>query len=293
MKASENSAKIGLCGLIGYPLGYTVSPIMHNAAFESLGIGYLYLPFKVREEGLKRAIEGVRVLNIRGLNVTMPHKVAIIPLLDELDPLAEKIGAVNTIVNSGGILKGYNTDAEGFLKALLERSIEPEGKSIVVLGAGGASHAVSLILAQRGANLCILNRLQGLKRAKGLAGRISKISPRKARALELNRENLNGVLAEADILVNTTSVGMSPSIDETLVPAELLRPGLIVYDIVYNPVRTKLLSEAEAAGAKTIPGLEMLLRQGALAFKLWTGREAPIEVMQQAAIKWLEEYEKK
>lgn len=285
------SGKTRLCGLIGDPVEHTMSPVMHNAAFRETGMDYRYLPFRVKKEELGKAIDGMRALNIRGLNVTIPHKVAVIPFLDELDPLAEKIGAVNTIVNNDGLLTGYNTDATGFLQPLLEKGIEPKGKKVVILGAGGASRAVSFILADRGARLVILNRLLELDWAKELAGRISQTLTKEVEAEELNRENLARALGEADILVNATSVGMSPNIDDTPVDADLLRPGITVFDIVYNPVKTRLLREAAAAGASTISGLDMLIWQGALAFELWTGMKAPADLMREEAIKLLQRHE--
>jgi len=189
-----------------------MSPVIHNAAFEKMGIDYLYVPFRVKKEALGEAIQGMRALNIRGLSVTIPHKVTVIPFLDELDPLAERIGAVNTIVNDDGVLRGYNTDATGFLQTLLERGGEPEKKNVVILGAGGASRAISFILAERGAHLVILNRLLELDWAEELASRISQIFTKEVEALELNEENLAKVLEKADIVVNATSVGMSPNI---------------------------------------------------------------------------------
>jgi shikimate dehydrogenase len=268
-----------------------MSPVMHNAAFRQMGVDYLYVPFKVKQEELARAIDGVRALNIRGLNVTIPHKVAVIQFLDKLDHLAEKIGAVNTIVNDDGVLTGYNTDGAGFLQALLEKGIEPRGKNIVILGAGGASRAISFSLADRGAHLVILNRALELDWAEELASRISQIFAKEVEALELNRENLARMLDRANIVVNATSVGMTPNIDETPVTSDLLKPGLIVFDIVYNPIKTRLLREAEAAGAKTISGLDMLVWQGALAFEKWTGLKAPVELMREEAIKVLEKHE--
>ena len=280
-----------VCGIIGDPIGHSMSPAIHNAAFAEMGIDYMYVPFRVRQEQLGKAIQGMRALNIRGLNVTIPHKVTVIPFLDELDPLAERIGAVNTIVNDDGALRGYNTDATGFLQALLERGVEPREKNIVILGAGGASRAISFVLAERGAHLVILNRLLELDWAEELASRISQIFTKEVEALELNEENLAKVLEKADIVVNATSVGMSPNIDETPIPAKLLKPGLIVSDIVYNPIKTRLLREAEAAGAKTIGGFDMLVWQGVLAFELWTGMKAPVKVMKEEAIKGLQEHE--
>jgi len=291
MEGSLISGKTKVCGVIGDPVEHTMSPVMHNAAFKKLGVDYLYLPFRVGRQGLGKAIEGMRALNIRGLNVTIPHKVAIIPFLDELDPLVERVGAVNTIVNNEGVLKGYNTDATGFLQALLEKDIEPKGKNVVILGAGGASRAISFILAERGASLVILNRLLEMDWAEELAGRISEVFRKEVNALELNEENLVRVLEKANILVNATSVGMSPDVDKTPVPARLLKPGLVVFDIVYNPIETRLLREAEATGAQTISGLDMLVWQGALAFEKWTGLKAPVDVMKREAIKVLERHE--
>jgi len=279
------SGKTILCGVIGDPVEHSVSPAMHNAAFKKMGLDYWYVPFRVKPEKLAEAIAGMRALNIRGLNVTLPHKVAVIPFLDELDPLAEKISAVNTIVNEGGTLTGYNTDATGFLQALLESGVEPKGKNVVILGAGGASRAISFILAERGSNLVIVNRT--LDKARELAGRLSDIFRRETRALKLDEENLTSVLEEADILVNTTSVGMSPNIDETPVSPTLFKPNLIVFDVVYNPSQTRLLTEAEQAGAKTISGIEMLVWQGASAFEKWTGLKAPAELMREEVIKVL------
>jgi len=284
---SQISGKTKVCGVIGDPIEHTMSPVMHNAAFKKLGIDYLYVPFRVRKEELEKAIAGMRALNIRGLNVTIPHKVEVISFLDKVDPLVEKIGAVNTIVNDGGVLTGYNTDATGFLQALLERGVEPKGKNTVILGAGGASRAISFILAERGANLVILNRQLELDWAEELAQRISQIFNKEVKALVLNEGNLAEVLERADVLVNATSAGMSPNIDETPVPARLLKPGLVVFDIVYNPVKTRLLGEAEAAGAQTIGGLDMLVWQGALAFEKWTGQKAPLELMKREVIKRL------
>ena len=280
------SGRTKLCGVIGDPIEHTMSPAMHNAAFASMGLDYVYLPFRVKKEALGRAIDGMRALNIRGLSVTIPHKVAAIPFLDKLDPLAKKIEAVNTITNDDGVLTGSNTDAGGFLQALLERGIEPKEKNVVVLGAGGASKAISFILAERGAHVVILNRL--LKRAEELAGRLSTLFNIEVKALGLVEASLKEVLRVGDILVNATSVGMSPSVDETLVPAKLLRQDLVVVDVVYNPIKTRLLREAEEAGAEIVSGLDMFVWQGALAFEKWTGVKAPVELMRAEVIKQLQ-----
>ena len=281
------SGKTKICGLIGDPVEHSMSPAMQNPAFRELKLDYIYLPFRVKSSELAQAMAGMRALNIRGLNITVPHKVAVVQFLDELDPLAEKIGAVNTIVNDDGVLTGYNTDASGFLQALPEKGIEPRGKNVVILGAGGASRAISFILADSGANLLILNRVLELDWAAELARRLSATFNKKVKALELKRENLAPALDKADMLVNATSVGMTPLVNETPVPADLLRPNLIVYDIVYNPMKTRLLREAEAVGASTIGGIDMLVWQGALAFEKWTGQKAPIELMKREAVKLL------
>ena len=282
---SSITGKTRVCGIIGDPIEHSMSPVMHNAAFEALGLDYAYLPFRVRREELPEAIAGIRALNLVGLNVTLPHKVSVIPFLDELDTLAERMGAVNTIVNENGVLAGYNTDAPGFLQALLSKGIEPEGRKIVILGAGGAAKGISFILAEAGANLVILNRT--ISRAEELASQITQYYHRKLEAMTLSEENMAKALNGADVLVNTTSVGMVPGVDQAPVPAKLLKSDMTVFDIVYNPLETRLLREAKAVGARTIDGLDMLVWQGVLAFEKFTGQKAPFEIMKRAATKAL------
>jgi shikimate dehydrogenase len=285
------SGETKVFALIGDPVEHTMSPAMHNAAFAELGLDCIYLPFHVNAHDLADAVSGLKALNVRGFNVTIPHKVSVVPMLDEVDPIAGKIGAVNTVVNDGGKLTGYNTDSSGFLRALLEQGIEPAGKDIVILGAGGASRAISYILSDNGARLTILNRRQELDWAVELAGRIHRDLGKEVRALELTEENLSEVLAGADILVNATSVGMTPYDNGSPVPAGLLKSGLTVFDIVYNPVRTRLLKEAAASGARTVSGVDMLAWQGALAFEKWTGCRAPVGLMRREVVKMLEKHE--
>jgi shikimate dehydrogenase len=279
------SGKTKICALIGDPVEHTMSPAMHNAAFQKLGLDYVYLPFPVKPEELGQAVAGLRALNVRGFNVTIPHKVAVVPLLDSLDPLAEKIGAVNTVVNDNGKLKGFNTDAEGFLRALIEHGFKPKGKKVVVLGAGGASRAITYILTQQGANLTILNRRQELDWAEDIARLIRKDFKKEVKVLELSQ--ISEALTGTDLLVNATSVGMSPKANVSPVPAALLSQVPVVFDIVYNPIKTRLLKEAAVAGVKTISGVDMLAWQGALAFEKWTGKKAPIDLMRQEAVKML------
>ena len=287
----EITGKTKICGLIGDPVEHSMSPVMHNTAYEKLGLDYIYLPFRVAPEQLEAAVDGLRALNVCGFNVTIPHKVAVIPMLDGLDPIAEKIGAVNTVVNTDDELRGYNTDAAGFLRALLDGGVEPDGKDVVVLGAGGAARAVTYILAERDINLTILNRREELDWAEDIAELLVEDFGKPVRVLELTDENLAEALPGADILINATSVGMSPHNDKSPVPAGFLRKDLAVFDVVYNPIDTRLLAEAKAAGARTISGIDMLVWQGALAFEKWTGREPPVDLMKKEALKILESHE--
>lgn len=286
MTDMEISGKTKICALIGDPVEHSMSPVMHNTAYKKLGLDYVYIPFQVKPEGLEPAVAGLRALNVRGFNVTIPHKVAVIPWLDGLDPLAEKIGAVNTVVNTDGELRGYNTDAEGFLQALLEHGIKPKGKRIAVLGAGGASRAITYIMVGKGARVTILNRQQELDWAEDIAQLIRKDLGKEVKVLELGQ--LAGAIENVDILVNATSVGMSPAAEESPVPAHLLNKIPAVFDIVYNPMETRLLREAKAAGARVIGGVDMLAWQGALAFEKWTGQKAPLDLMRGEAVKMLE-----
>lgn len=284
------SGKTRVCGVIGDPIGHSLSPVIQNAAFKARRLDYVYHAFQVKKEALGEAIREMREHAIAGLNVTIPHKVAVMKYLDKLDPLAEKIGAVNTIVNKDGVLSGYNTDAVGFLEPLLKIGAELEGKKAVILGAGGAARAISFVLAEKGAELYILNRT--VEKAGALAVRIKEKTGKDAVSLELNPENLKEALTQTDIVVNTTSLGMSPNVAETPLPDGLIRGGMLVYDIVYNPMETRLLREARAAGAETIAGMDMLVYQGAKAFELWTGVKAPVGVMRRELARALKEREK-
>jgi shikimate dehydrogenase len=289
MKNQPVTGKTTICGVIGDPIEHTLSPAMHNAAFKALALDWIYVPFRVVKADLSRALYGVRSLNIKGMNITIPHKIAITAMLDELDSPAMNIGAVNTIVNDRGKLKGFNTDASGFIRAFTEQGIALENKNAVVLGAGGASRAVCFALAGEKAGVTILNRTPGT--AEELAADISNISIKPLKAAELNAANLENALPEADILVNTTSTGMNPNADNTLVTAEMINPKMIVYDIVYSPARTRLLMEAGKAGARTISGIEMLLWQGVQSFEIWTGLKAPVEIMRHKLIETMKSNE--
>jgi shikimate dehydrogenase len=282
------TSKTRLCALIGDPVEHSMSPPMHNAAYAELGLDFVYVSFRVIKERLAEAVTGLRALNVRGFNVTMPHKVTIIPMLDALDPLARQIGAVNTVVNDNGVLTGYNTDGLGVLKALQEKGVEPKGKKVVVIGAGGASRAISHVLAREGARLIITNRRQELDWAENIAASIRKDLGAEVDVMELGHMLLEKALSGADILVQATSVGMHPGPDISLVPAELLKKSLTVFDVIYTPLKTRLLREAEAAGCRTIGGVDMLVWQGVLCFEKWTGLIPSFQTMRCEALKMLQ-----
>jgi len=286
------SGKTKVCAVIGDPVEHSLSPIIHNAAFQHLNLDYVYVAFNVRAYQLKDAILGVRGLGIYGLNVTMPHKISIIKYLDELDETAKRIGSVNTVLNKDGRLIGYTTDGVGAFNALKYAGSDPLGKKVVVLGAGGASRSICFTLAERVRELIILNRT--LERAVNLANNIREVLGGKVnvRAASLVDENLRKELKDADILINATSVGMKPNDAYTPVKRDFLHRNLTVFDIVYNPLETRLLREAKLIGAKTIDGLSMLIHQGAVSFEIWTGVKAPIDVMREAALRKIEETEK-
>lgn len=272
-------------GIIGYPLGHSVSPAMHNAAFRELGLDYEYIPFEVEPADLGEALHGLRALHIAGFNVTIPHKEVIVPLLDEVTKLARVIGAVNTVENQDGTLVGYNTDAPGFIESLREDAgFDPEGKRAVILGAGGAGRAVATILAEVGAKEIVIADVIEEK-ARELAEYLGSAMETTCKAAHLGDLDLAGV----DLLVNATPVGMHPKVNDSPLPAgvKIKNKKLLVYDLVYNPADTKLLKTAKAAGCKICSGLGMLVRQGALAFTIFTGEEAPVETMWEAARKSL------
>lgn len=269
-----------IVGLIGYPIGHTLSPAMHNRAFEYLDLNYIYLPFPVEENNLKGALSALPALGIVGVNVTYPYKEKVLEYLDEVTEEAELTRAVNTILVRDNRLIGYNTDGEGFITSLKKGTgIDSRGKKVVIIGAGGAGRAVSIQLAKEGVKGIGLFDIV-FDKAQDLASHIEKNIP-KAKATALKEEGLEKEIKEADILINATPVGIKPD-DPPPIDPKLLHPNLLVYDLIYNPSKTRLLSEAEEIGAKTLNGMGMLLYQGALAFTIWTGREAPIEVMARA-----------
>ena len=281
------NGKTKVCAIIGDPVGHSLSPVMHNAAFKELGLNIVYVAFPVKTNMLEDAILGARSLGLLGLNVTMPHKHAVIQYLNETDATAKAMGVVNTILNERGKLFGYNTDGKGAMIALQENRVDPEEKKMLLLGAGGAAKAIAFQAAQETDELGILNRTEN--KAKQLAELINKTFGTKVTGRTLSAEVLKEELETTDILVNATSVGMSPDVNASPVPADLLHSGLCVMDIVYNPLETKLLKDAKIVGAKVVSGLEMLLYQGAVAFEIWTNCPAPVDIMKKVALSKLAE----
>lgn len=271
-----------LCGIIGDPVAHTLSPVMQNAAFEKAVLDYVYVAWRAPRGTAASCAQAMRALGIRGLNVTVPHKIDIMRSLDEVDEQAARIGAVNTVVNDSGCLRGYNTDAQGFLHGLRSHGIDARGMSVVVLGAGGAARAVVFALVGAGARVTVLNR--NVERAASLARDVATASGAHVLHGLLSSDVMASRLSDAALLVNTTSVGMHPMEMEMPCPREVLRRDLPVCDIVYNPRETALLRAAAALGAVTVDGVEMLVRQGAMAFELWTGIDAPVGVMRAAVL---------
>ena len=262
-------ASTTICCLIGDPVEHSLSPLIHNAGYEALGINFVYVPFRVKD--IKQAIDGIRGLGIRGASVTMPHKGSAIEYIDDIDEVAKEIGTVNTIVNNNGVLTGFNTDCGAALKAL-EEVVALRGKRAALVGSGGAALAIAMGLRRNGVKLVVLNRT--LEKARKLARLV-------------NTEDFGDlekipIVSSVDILINATSVGMWPKVNESVIPKALLHNGLTVFDVVYNPKETRLLIEAEEKGCAVVYGYKMLLYQAAMQFELFTGHQAPLQVMESA-----------
>jgi len=271
------TAKTEICLVIGDPIEHSLSPQMHNAGYEALGIDneYVYFAANIKPEKLKESINAIRTLEIRGVSVTIPHKESVVEYLDQIDNTALKIGAVNTIINDHGVLKGYNTDWLGIVRPL-EKLTSLKNKRVALIGAGGAARAAAYGLTLKGSELTIYNRT--IENAKKLAKEFGA----DARSFEEISEIKN-----ADIVINSTSVGIFPNLGETPVPKKFITKNQIIFDIVYTPYQTQLLKEAKEQGAQVIHGLEMFLHQGVEQFKLFTGQNAPEEVMQNVLLKEL------
>ncbi len=259
-------AETELYGLIGNPVHHSLSPVIHNGAFRRLGWNAVYLAFEVKN--VEEALRGIRGLGVRGVSVTIPFKTEVVPFLDRVEGVAEKIGAVNTIVNRDGSLIGYNTDCDGALEAL-EQKMDLRGKRVVLLGAGGAARAIGFGLKERDLPVILVNRSK--ERGQALCTEIGCNYLPMSSLVRMKAGEL-----EADIIINATSLGMYPRDGETPFPKELLKKGMIVMDIVYEPLQTRLLREAKEKRCVTVDGLEMLIRQGMAQFEIWTGERPNI-----------------
>ncbi len=280
----EVTGKTAVCGLIGNPVAHTLSPLIHNTLSELLGKELVYVPFHVENQRVKQAVEGAFALNIKGLNVTVPHKSAVIPYLCEIDPLAEKIGAVNTLVRKEQGYKGYNTDMPGLYKALVSEGVEIAGRQVILLGAGGVSRAVAFLCAQYGAQrVYILNRTK--ERACEVAREVNECFERECLIPMLLTE-YEKIPKEKYLIIQGTSVGLAPNIEDAVIeePAfyELAQTGV---DLIFNPAETKFMKLVKRSGGKAFNGLKMLLYQGIIAYELWND----IHVSQEMA---LQVYEK-
>jgi len=258
-----------LFAVLGDPVSHSLSPVMHNRAFSDIGFNGVYLAFRVHDIGA--AVNGIRALDIKGASITIPHKVSVMAFLDQLDDTAQKIGAVNTINNRQGILTGYNSDSIGAIKALSEKTTI-DNKDVLIIGAGGAARAIGFGIVSEGGRVTISNRstAKGENLAKDLGADFQPLS-------DLNK-------VECQILINTTPVGMTPNTDAMPVNRKDINSPMVVMDVVYNPLRTRLIKEADEIGCKTIDGASMFVYQGAFQFELWTGKKAPLSVMRKAVL---------
>jgi shikimate dehydrogenase len=278
---AEANYKHELVGAFGDPIAENPTGVMQEAAFQSLGLQWRYLLIEVHKGDLEAAIKGIRAMNFRGINLTIPHKVEVLKYLDQVSADARLMGAVNTVRREGDRLIGENTDGKGFLQSLRhDAGVDPAGKRIVVLGAGGAARAVTVELALAGAaHITVVNRTAG--RGQTLVELLNEKTP--ASADFVSWERTYALPSDTDVLVNATSIGLFPNVDQKPdIAYDTITDGMIVCDVIPNPPYTPLLKEAEARGARTLDGLGMLVYQGGIAFKMWTGLDAPLAVMRLA-----------
>lgn len=289
----EINGSTKLTGIIGYPTEHSVSPQMHNAAYEKLGLNFCYLPIPVKPNDLMKVLDGIRMLGFVGVNVTIPHKEAVITHLDEVTKIARLIGAANVILNQEGRLVGYNTDGPGFIDSLKEDAgFDVKGKNVVVLGAGGGAKAVTIMLAKDNVKTMVISDMI-YEKAESLCEYINSHFEIAPYACPVNSKELRKSIANCDLLVNTTPVGMYPKVNECPIDDDYEIPSkAIVYDLIYNPLETGLLKLARSKGAKAVSGIGMLIRQGALAFSLFTEEEPPVKVMNEAALAALKSFKR-
>jgi len=275
-----------LCAVIGNPVAHSLSPAIHNAAFEFLNLDFIYVACPV--EDVKGAIEGMRAIkNFRGMSVTIPHKTEVMKYVDEIAEVDRNIGSINTVIHEQDKLIGLGTDGSGALKAFVDNGVELDGKNIVMLGAGGAARAISFTLAQNTKlrELSILDVNEAL--LQGLKNDLEAGTDAAIKSGLLTKSLLAAAMENADVIIHCTPVGMHPNVDASIISSELFRPEQVVFDIVYTPFETKLLAEAKSRGLKVIPGVEMFLNQAALQFEHFTGVDAPVEVMRRVVMEHL------
>lgn len=275
----------GLTGLLGSPVAHSISPMMHNEAFEQLGLEYVYLAFDVGTDRLETAVEGLRALNVRGFNLTMPDKNLMCTLCDKLSPAAEISGAVNTVVNDGGVFTGYTTDGIGYMQAAKDAGHDLIGKKMTLMGAGGAATAILVQAALDGLSEISVFSIRDafFPRAEKIVGQLNERTKCRVRLFDFDDESiLRREIGESCILTNGTSVGMAPNTDRSVITdPSMFHQDLVVSDVIYNPKETLLLRTAREAGCRTFNGLYMLMYQGAEAFRLWTGQEMPIPLIKE------------
>lgn len=275
----------GLTGLLGSPVAHSISPMMHNEAFEQLGLEYVYLAFDVGTDRLETAVEGLRALNVRGFNLTMPDKNLMCTLCDKLSPAAEISGAVNTVVNDGGVFTGYTTDGIGYMQAAKDAGHDLIGKKMTLMGAGGAATAILVQAALDGLSEISVFSIRDafFPRAEKIVGQLNERTKCRVRLFDFDDESiLRREIGESCILTNGTSVGMAPNTDRSVITdPSMFHQDLVVSDVIYNPKETLLLRTAREAGCRTFNGLYMLMYQGAEAFRLWTGQEMPVPLIKE------------
>ena len=275
-----------LCAVIGNPVAHSLSPALHNAAFNELNLDFVYVAFRV--EDVKAALAGMRALNnFRGMSVTIPHKIEIMDYVDEIAEVDRSIGSINTVINENGRLIGLGTDGPGALKALIDSGVELDGKNILMLGAGGAARAIAFTLARstKLSKLLLLDVNESM-----LQGLVVDLKTGTAVCIEsglFTDSSLAKAMEHTDVIINCTPIGMHPNEDASLVPAELFRSGQVVFDVVYTPLETKLLADARSRGLKVVSGVEMFINQAVLQFERFTGADAPVEVMRKVVMERL------
>lgn len=275
-----------LCAIIGNPVGHSLSPAIHNAAFSALDLDFVYVAFQV--EDVAAALSGMRALdNFRGMSVTIPHKIEIMKHMDSIPDVDRHIGSINTVIKEGNRLEGFGTDGPGALKSIVDAGVDPVGSNVLMLGAGGAARAIAFTLAQK-ANLESLTLLDiNEEMLHQLSSDLRSGTKAAIFSEKMTEQSVAATMQKADIIIHCTPVGMHPNVDASLVPKGLFRAGQVVFDVVYNPFETKLLAEAKACGLKVIPGVEMFINQAVLQFERFADAEAPIDVMRRIVMEKL------